>query len=73
MFSDVKHDHYHKQRDCLAIFVLTHGDKDTLWAKDDYYDPAEELWGRFTSDKCPSLAGTVSSVYVIILMFMIFI
>ncbi|CAG9767465.1 unnamed protein product [Ceutorhynchus assimilis] len=53
----VLHDYYHKKRDCFAIFVLTHGNKDELWAKDTYYDPAVELWGQFTSDKCPSLAG----------------
>lgn len=53
-------DSKHSNRDCLAIFILSHGDKDVVFAKDTWYNPAKELWGKLTSDKCPSLAGIKS-------------
>lgn len=47
----------HRDSDCLAIFVLTHGlENNTVFAKDAPYN-LQELWTPFTSENCPSLAG----------------
>lgn len=46
----------HSEHDCLLIAVLTHGEMGMLYAKDTHYKP-DNLWGYFTGDKCPSLAG----------------
>ncbi|XP_066148032.1 caspase-1-like isoform X2 [Euwallacea fornicatus] len=53
----VKSQHYHRLRDCFAIFVLTHGDQNLLWARDACYDPADVIWSKLTGDKCPALAA----------------
>ncbi|XP_066256098.1 caspase-1-like [Euwallacea similis] len=59
----VKDQHYHRLRDCLAIFVLTHGKKNLLWARDACYDPADVIWGKLTGDKCPALAGKPKLIF----------
>lgn len=46
----------HSDHDCLLIAVLTHGELGMLYAKDTHYKP-DNLWGHFTADKCPTLAG----------------
>ncbi|XP_076240786.1 caspase-1 [Calliopsis andreniformis] len=47
----------HVDRDCICIFMLTHGtDKGYIYAKDDSYS-LTEIWKPFTADKCSSLAG----------------
>lgn len=53
-FTVVKDDH--KDRDCLLMCVLSHGDTQLMYAKDYSYKP-DVLWYSFTADKCPSLAG----------------
>ncbi|XP_046981843.1 caspase-1-like isoform X2 [Schistocerca americana] len=47
----------HRNYDCVAVAVLTHGERDgKLHAKDrDYY--VSELWEPFTARQCPTLAG----------------
>lgn len=42
--------------DCLIICVLTHGDSNCLYAKDDKYY-AEYIFDSFKSDVCKTLAG----------------
>jgi len=42
--------------DCLAVCVLTHGDRGVLWGCDNRY-AVDDLYQPFTADKCPSLAG----------------
>lgn len=37
--------------------VLSHGEQGIIYAKDGAYKPEDNLWGRFTGDKCVSLAG----------------
>ena len=50
-------DEDHTDRDCLLIAVLTHGDDGgIIYARDRGYK-AENLWSKFTSDQCPTLAG----------------
>lgn len=46
----------HKERDCLFMCVLSHGDTQIMYAKDYSYKP-DVLWNSFTADKCASLAG----------------
>ncbi|XP_050303505.1 caspase-1-like [Anthonomus grandis grandis] len=54
----LEQDHYHKQRDCLVIFVLTHGEEgDFLAARDKVYDASKELWSKFTAEGCPAFAA----------------
>ncbi|GLV45905.1 Death related ICE-like caspase [Carabus blaptoides fortunei] len=43
--------------DCIAFFILTHGNKrKEISARDVYYD-SEKLWENFTGDNCVTLAG----------------
>lgn len=37
--------------------VLSHGETGIIYAKDAPYKPEDKLWGRFTGDKCVTLAG----------------
>ncbi|KAH1003513.1 caspase-1 [Dendroctonus ponderosae] len=60
----VKQDYYHNLRDCLVIFILTHGHNDDLWAKDTTYDPQVEIVENFTNDKCPSFAGKPKLIFI---------
>lgn len=47
----------HSKEDCIAFFVLTHGnDKREISAKDVYYS-LDKLWQHFTADNCTTLAG----------------
>lgn len=49
----------HSDADCLAVIVLTHGERDgSLVPRDSsvFYN-VDMLWKPFTADKCPSLAG----------------
>lgn len=43
--------------DCIAFFILTHGNnKQEIAAKDVYYS-FDKFWEPFCADKCPTLAG----------------
>ncbi|XP_023165936.2 caspase-like isoform X2 [Drosophila hydei] len=46
----------HTNHDCILIAVLTHGDSDTVYAKDGEYQ-LKSIWESFKAEKCPSLAG----------------
>lgn len=46
----------HKDADCLAIVVMTHGKSSELHAFDEVY-PDKMLWEFFTGEKCPTLRG----------------
>lgn len=46
----------HSENDCILITVLSHGERDSVWAKDCTYK-LERLYSFFTADRCPSLAG----------------
>lgn len=46
----------HSGADCLVIVVLSHGDLNKIYAKDQSY-PTETLWIKFTGDQCTTLAG----------------
>jgi len=37
--------------------VLSHGEHGIIFAKDAPYKPEDNLWGRFTGDKCKTLAS----------------
>lgn len=43
--------------DCLLVTVLSHGEQGIIYARDAPYKPEDKLWGRFTGDKCITLAG----------------
>ncbi|XP_060876415.1 caspase-1-like [Metopolophium dirhodum] len=47
----------HTKHDCFLMAVLSHGEQGIIYAKDRGYKPEEILWGRFTGDKCVTLAG----------------
>uniref|UniRef100_A0A336K6K2 CSON015591 protein n=1 Tax=Culicoides sonorensis TaxID=179676 RepID=A0A336K6K2_CULSO len=46
----------HSNNDCFVCVIMTHGDKDTLWAYDKKY-PVEHLYEPFYGDQCQSLIG----------------
>lgn len=46
----------HSQHDCLVVAVLSHGELGLLYAHDTSYK-SDSIWGHFTADKCPTLAG----------------
>jgi caspase, apoptotic cysteine protease, putative (fragment) len=46
----------HSDADCFACCVMTHGEQDTLWAKDEKYY-IESLFLPFKADNCITLAG----------------
>jgi len=37
--------------------VLSHGEQGIIFAKDAPYKPEDNLWGRFTGDRCKTLAS----------------
>jgi len=43
--------------DCFLMAVLSHGEQGIIYAKDGAYKPEDNLWGRFTGDKCVTLAS----------------
>jgi len=53
----------HKDNDCLAIVVMTHGKMDRLHAHDIPYTTST-LWHYFTPDKCPTLAGKPKMFFI---------
>jgi len=53
----------HKDRDCLMIAVLSHGDTQLMYAKDYSYKP-DLLWQSFSADKVPSLAGKPKMFFI---------
>ena len=55
--------HNHKDADCFMMFVLSHGEEGTLYAKDAPYKP-DRLWTPFTADQCPSLAGKPKMFFI---------
>lgn len=46
----------HRENDCLAIVVLSHGNSDTIFAYDKEY-PVDNLFENFLGENCPSLHG----------------
>ena len=46
----------HSDSDCFACCIMTHGDEENLWAKDDKY-PVEFPLNFFEADNCPTLDG----------------
>ena len=57
----------HSDNDCILVTVLTHGDEDELFARDQSYKPGA-LWSRFTSDQCPTLAGKPKLFFIQVLL-----
>lgn len=50
--------------DCIAFFLLTHGNnKQDIAAKDVYY-AFDKIWEPFCADKCPTLAGKPKLFFV---------
>ncbi|XP_053994453.1 caspase-1-like [Hylaeus volcanicus] len=47
----------HSDRDCICVFILTHGNRNGLIYAKDYPFPLVNVWTPFTADKCPTLAG----------------
>lgn len=43
--------------DCFLMAILSHGEQGIIYAYDAPYKPEDKLWGRFTGDKCITLAG----------------
>ncbi|XP_053675874.1 caspase-like [Anopheles nili] len=46
----------HKNRDCLLVAIMTHGDDDMLHAKDASFH-VDRLWENFVGNRCSSLLG----------------
>ncbi|XP_050075216.1 caspase-1-like [Anopheles maculipalpis] len=46
----------HKNRDCLLVVIMTHGEDDMLNAKDRTFR-VDRLWENFIGKACPSLLG----------------
>ncbi|XP_050067442.1 caspase-1-like [Anopheles maculipalpis] len=53
----------HSENDCLVVVVMTHGDKDVLYASDKYYSIGQ-LWEPFLGDACPTLCGKPKLFFV---------
>ena len=49
-----------------VLLVLSHGELGILYASDHPYKP-ENLWGHFTADKCPTLAGKPKMFFIQVL------
>lgn len=47
----------HEDCDCILIAILTHGNGVGVLCSSDNFYKFEEIWSKFTADKCPSLAG----------------
>jgi hypothetical protein len=54
MFTAAAEDH--SAADCLLVAVMSHGETGYLHTRDTMYR-TQELWKRFTGDKCPTLVG----------------
>lgn len=46
----------HSDSDCLLVAILSHGELGSIHAKDVQYK-LDMIWGAFTPDRCPTLAG----------------
>ena len=46
----------HTNRDCLAIVVMTHGEEEMIYARDDKF-PADDIIDKFRGNFCTTLAG----------------
>uniref|UniRef100_A0A182RLG2 Caspase n=1 Tax=Anopheles funestus TaxID=62324 RepID=A0A182RLG2_ANOFN len=46
----------HKNRDCLLVVIMTHGEHDVLYARDRTFR-VDRLWENFVGNACPSLLG----------------
>lgn len=53
----------HSNADCLCVCFLSHGDRGVLYGYDEIFK-AEQLWSRFTADRCSSLAGKPKIFFV---------
>jgi caspase 7 len=53
----------HSEADCILVTVLSHGELGILYASDHPYKP-DNLWGYFTADKCPTLAGKPKMFFI---------
>lgn len=62
-FRSIVSDMDHAQHDCLVIAVLSHGELGLLYAYDTPYK-AESIWGYFTAERCPTLAGKPKMFFI---------
>ncbi|XP_077983419.1 caspase-7-like [Glandiceps talaboti] len=46
----------HRDHDCIAIIILSHGEEDVVYGTDGYVE-VDQLTSYFSEDNCPSLAG----------------
>ncbi|XP_014247452.1 caspase-1-like [Cimex lectularius] len=53
----------HSDNDCLVMCILSHGEENFIFACDTLYKH-EEIWGPFTADKCPTLAGKPKMFFI---------
>uniref|UniRef100_A0A182QPI7 Caspase family p20 domain-containing protein n=1 Tax=Anopheles farauti TaxID=69004 RepID=A0A182QPI7_9DIPT len=53
----------HTESDCLLVMVMTHGDKDVLYAYDGPYS-VDRLWENFMGNGCPTLLGKPKLFFV---------
>mgnify|MGYP000916811258 CR=1 FL=1 len=53
----------HRDNDCFACFVLTHGDHGNLYAYDGRY-AIDHLFSSFLGDRCPTLVGKPKLFFV---------
>ncbi|XP_037084187.1 caspase-1-like [Pollicipes pollicipes] len=53
----------HNDADCIVVCFLSHGDSGVLYTYDEILK-SDQLWARFTADRCPSLAGKPKIFFV---------
>ncbi|CAG0894029.1 unnamed protein product [Cyprideis torosa] len=53
----------HRECDSVVLCYLSHGDTNVLYAHDQGFSPSK-MWGEFTADKCPALAGKPKCFFV---------
>ncbi|CAG0907426.1 unnamed protein product, partial [Darwinula stevensoni] len=53
----------HQHYECLAVCFLSHGENGLLYAYDQPFKP-DRIWGAFTADVCPTLAGKPKLFFV---------
>lgn len=53
----------HTDNDCVLIAILSHGEMGFIFAKDVPYK-LDNVWGAFTADRCPTLAGKPKLFFV---------
>ncbi|CAG7826809.1 unnamed protein product [Allacma fusca] len=46
----------HSSRDCLVVVIMSHGEKNQIYAQDGTIS-VNKIWEAFQADKCPTLAG----------------